>query len=308
MTISAGLGIANFPFDSGPHFWEWVDMCEDGGVDSIWQSDRLISPDANLECMSVMAALAGRTRRMKFGMNVASLGLRDPVVTAKACATIDVLSNGRLLPAFGVGSARSRDYAATGTPTRGRGKRAAEGLEIMSRLWSEPSVTFHGEHYQLDDAAIAPRPVQQPLPLWVGGSATQAVQRTARWGTGWQAGLETPEEVAPVISAIKAALPEHGRCIDEDHYGAGFAFRFGSADEPVCQQYHTLLEKRLGKDPSGLSAIGGLQEIMALIERFRDAGVHKFILRPIAMDANEMMTQTRHLIEMALPEIGGLNG
>ena len=128
MTISAGLGIANFPFSGADEFWDWVDLCDSSGVDSIWQSDRIIGPEPNLECLSVMAALAGRTRNIKFGMNVASLGLRDPVITAKACATIDVLSNGRLLPAFGVGSARSSDYSATGTPTRGRGKRAAEGL------------------------------------------------------------------------------------------------------------------------------------------------------------------------------------
>ncbi|HBP13600.1 MAG TPA: TIGR03854 family LLM class F420-dependent oxidoreductase, partial [Gammaproteobacteria bacterium] len=108
MTISAGIGIANFSFDDNRGFWKWVDLCDSGGVDSIWQSDRIISTDANLECMSVMAALAGGTKRIKFGMNVASLGLRDPVLTAKQCATIDVLSDGRLLPAFGIGSSRSR--------------------------------------------------------------------------------------------------------------------------------------------------------------------------------------------------------
>jgi alkanesulfonate monooxygenase SsuD/methylene tetrahydromethanopterin reductase-like flavin-dependent oxidoreductase (luciferase family) len=240
-------------------------------------------------------------------MNVASLGLRDPVVTAKACATIDVLSNGRLLPAFGVGSARSRDYSATGTPTKGRGRRAAEGLEIMSRLWIEDSVDFSGEYYQLEGATIAPKPIQNPLPLWVGGSAPQAVERTARWGTGWQAGLETPEEVGPVIEQIKAALPRHGRSIDEDHYGAGFAFRFGSRDEPICQRHDALLEKRLGKDPRGLSAVGGAAEILALVDRFRAIGVHKFILRPIAGGANEVITQTQQLIDEVLPEIARLN-
>ena len=166
MTVRAGLGIANFPFEDAKGFWRWVDLCDSGGVDSIWQSDRLIGPDPNLECMSVMAALAGATRNLKFGMNVASLGLRDPVLTAKACATIDVLSEGRLLSAFGVGSSRSRDYAATGTPTRGRGKRSEEGLQILSRLWREESVTMEGQYYQLKDASIAPKPVQQPLPLW----------------------------------------------------------------------------------------------------------------------------------------------
>ncbi|MCY4342778.1 MAG: LLM class flavin-dependent oxidoreductase, partial [Gammaproteobacteria bacterium] len=300
------LGIANFPFEDAKGFWRWVDLCDSGGVDSIWQSDRLIGPEPNLECMSVMAALAGATRRLKFGMNVASLGLRDPVLTAKACATIDVLSEGRLLPAFGVGSSRSRDYAATGTPTRGRGQRSAEGLEILSRLWRQDSVTFAGKHFQLSEASIAPKPVQRPLPLWVGGSAPQAIERTARWGTGWQAGIESPAEVEPVIAAIKARAAELGRRIDEDHYGAAFAFRFGSADEPIVVRYLEFLTQRLGKPADGFLAVGDREEIMTLLQRFRDTGVHKFILRPIAHGTEDFIDQTRLLIERVLPEVAGL--
>jgi alkanesulfonate monooxygenase SsuD/methylene tetrahydromethanopterin reductase-like flavin-dependent oxidoreductase (luciferase family) len=254
-----------------------------------------------------MAALAGRTRHVKFGMNVASLGLRDPVLTAKACATIDVLSNGRLLPAFGIGSARSRDYVATGTDTRGRGKRMDEGLEIISRLWTETSVSFSGEFYQLDEAAIAPQPVQNPMPLWVGGSAPKAVERTARWATGWQAGLESPEEVAPVVEAIKTALPRYDRAIDEDHYGAGFAFRFGKEEEAVVKRNDDVLSKRLNKDPSRLRAVGGTDEVMSLLSDFRAAGIHKFILRPIAADSADLMNQTRRLIDEVLPEVKALN-
>jgi len=307
MTVSAGLGIANFPFEDHRGFWRWVDLCDAGGVDSIWQSDRIISTDPQLEALSVMAALAGGSKRLKFGMNVASLGLRDPVITAKACATIDVLSGGRLLPAFGLGSAQSRDYTATGTPTKGRGKRADEGLEILSRLWSEEHVTFAGEYYRLDDATIAPRPVQQPLPLWLGGSAQQAIERTARWGTGWQAGIESPEQVAPVIAGIKQRLAEIGRSIDEDHYGAGFGFRFGSPDEPIVKRYGELLEKRIGRAPDGFMAIGGATEMMALLNEFRAAGVHKFILRPIAAGADDFIDQTRRFIDHLLPEIKRLN-
>ena len=70
MTVSAGLGIANFPFSDAREFWRWVDQCDAGGVDSIWQSDRIISSDPQLECMSTMAALAGASKRLKFGMNV----------------------------------------------------------------------------------------------------------------------------------------------------------------------------------------------------------------------------------------------
>jgi probable F420-dependent oxidoreductase len=307
MTISAGLGIADFPFTDGREFWHWVDLCDNGGVDSLWQSDRLMGRDPSLECLSVMAALAGGSKRLKFGMNVASLGLRDPVVTAKACATIDVLSGGRLLPAFGVGSALSRDYAATGIPTRGRGRRTDEGLEILSRLWSEDTVTFTGRYYRLQEASIAPRPLQQPLPLWVGGSAPQAIERTARWGTGWQAGIESPEQVAPVIAAIKARSAELGRSIDEDHYGAGFAFRFGSPHEPVVARYQALLEKRLGRAPDGFLAAGDNAEILALLQAFREAGVHKFILRPMAVDGADFIDQTRLFVERLLPEIDALN-
>ncbi|MCZ6620195.1 MAG: LLM class flavin-dependent oxidoreductase [Gammaproteobacteria bacterium] len=307
MTISAGLGIANFSFDDAAGFWQWVDLCDSGGVDSIWQSDRIISKDDNLECMSVMAALAGATKNIKFGMNVASLGLRDPVVTAKACATIDVLSGGRLLPAFGVGSAISRDYVATGTPTKGRGKRTAEGLEILSRLWSEETVTMEGTYYQLNEASIAPRPIQNPMPLWVGGSAKQAIERTARWGTGWQAGIDSADQVGPIIEAIKARTEQLGRQIDEDHYGAGFGFRFGGSDEPIVQKYNNLLTKRLGRDPEGFTAVGGTEEIMRLLADFRKAGVHKFILRPIAAGTADMMTQTERLLEEVLPEVRALN-
>lgn len=307
MTISAGLGLANYPFDDARQFWRWVDLCEHGGVDSLWQSDRLMGRDANLECMSVMAALAGATKRLKFGMNVASLGLRDPVITAKACATIDVLSDGRLLPAFGVGSGLGRDYSATGIPTKGRGKRTDEGLEIMTRLWTESSVTFRGSHYRLEDASIAPQPIQQPLPLWVGGSAAQAVERTARWGTGWQAGIDSAAQVGPVITAIKARAAELGRQIDEDHFGAGFAFRFGSADDPVVTQYASLLEKRLGRPPEGFMAVGGSAEILDLMREFHAAGAHKFILRPMAADGTDFIAQTRAFIDKVLPDIHGLS-
>ena len=307
MTVSAGIGIANFPFDDARGFWKWVDICDSGGIDSIWQSDRLISRDDHLECMSVMAALAGRTRRIKFGMNVASLGLRDPVLTAKQCATIDLLSEGRLLPAFGLGSSRSRDYVATGTPTRRRGKRMDECLEILSRLWSEDAVSTKGEFFRLDEASVSPKPVQQPLPLWVGGSAPRAIERTARWGTGWQAGIESADKVGPVIRAIKEKTKEYGRSIDDDHFGAGFGFRFGSADEPIMRRYIAGFTRSLGKPPDAFTAVGGREEIMALVDGFRQAGAHKFVLRPIASGTDDMLAQTHRLIDEVLPEFARLN-
>src|SRR5690554_2019739 len=101
MTVRAGFGIANFPFDAARSWFEWVQLLERHRVDSVWQTDRLISPDPYLEPVTVMATLAGCTERIKFGMNAIVAPLRDPLVLAKQCATIDYLSGGRLLPMFG---------------------------------------------------------------------------------------------------------------------------------------------------------------------------------------------------------------
>src|SRR4051794_450165 len=118
MTVAIGLGLMDFPFAGAEGWWRWVDLCEAGGVDSLWQTDRLVSRQPILECMTAMAALAGRTRRLKFGMNVVSMALRDPVLVAKQCATIDMLSGGRLLPAFGVGSPLAPEWEALAIDTR----------------------------------------------------------------------------------------------------------------------------------------------------------------------------------------------
>ena len=232
MSVAVGLGLMEFPFDGVAGYWRWVDLCEAGGVDSLWQTDRLLSREPILECMTAMAALAGRTRRIKFGMNVVSLALRDPVLVAKQCATIDVLSQGRLLPAFGIGSPRAPEWAALHVDTRTRGRKTDEGLEIVRRLWREDSVDFTGEHYRLTGATISPKPVQADLPMWIGGGSEAAIRRTARVGTGWQGGPETPPEAARIVAAIKAAAAEAGRSIDEDHYGASFPFYFGRSAQP----------------------------------------------------------------------------
>jgi len=159
-----------------------------------------------LESMSVMAALAGATKRIKFGMNVVVLPYRDPLVLAKQCATIDYLSKGRLLPAFGVGSTEDPVLSATGRSTTERGRRANEMITILSRLWQEKSVTFKGEFFQYSNVQISPKPVQKPLPLWIGGSSAAAIRRTASLGTGWLGGFITPERTRKVIADIKLQL------------------------------------------------------------------------------------------------------
>src|SRR5438874_12964612 len=274
-----------FPFSGAAAYWRWVDLCEAGGIDSIWQTDRLVGPLPFLECMSVMAALAGRTRRIKFGVNVLSLAMRDAVLVARQCATIDYLSNGRLLPAFGIGSPLGPEWRTLNLDTKTRGRKTDEGLEVIGRLWREETVNFQGVHYHLSGASISPKPVQSDLPMWIGGSSDAAIRRTARFGTGWQAGAETPDQVGAVIAGIRAAADAEGRTIDNDHYGAGIPFRFGRTDDPGLDRLFEAYRKRTGRDPLRYFAIGDAEAVLARIAAYVAAGVSKFILRPAARGA-----------------------
>jgi probable F420-dependent oxidoreductase len=301
--IAIGLGLMEFPFADAAGFWRWVDLCEQGGVDSLWQTDRIISNQPILECMATLAALAGHTRRLKFGMNVVSLAMREPVLLAKQCATIDMLSAGRLLPGFGIGSPLAPEWGAMGLEPKERGRRTDEALEIIARLWRGESVDFAGRHNRLTGARIAPLPVQPDLPMWIGGASDAAVRRTARYGTGWQGGPETPAEAGAVVQAIRAALAETGRSIDEDHYGAAFAFRFGAADDPDIARLRAAYERRSGKPAADRFVTGDAAAILRRIGEYVDAGVSKFILRPAVSDGEGMLQQTRLLIERVLPEV-----
>ena len=301
--IAVGVGLMEYPFDTVDGFWRWVDLCEAGGIDSIWQTDRLISRTPILECMTALAAIAGRTRRIKFGVNVVSVAMRDPVLLAKQCATIDLLSSGRLLPGFGIGSPRGPEWTAMHLDPGTRGRKTDEALEIIARLWTGEKLTFAGKHFQLTGASIAPLPVQADLPMWIGGASEAAVRRTAKYGTGWQAGAETPETVGQVIAGIKTATKAAGRQIDDDHYGAAFAFRFGGPDDPGVAKVMEQYTARTGRDARDHFAMGGADEIVERLAAYVDAGASKFILRPAADGDADMYAQTRRLAEEVIPRV-----
>ncbi len=306
MSIAVGLGLSEFPFTGGKAFWKWVDLCEDGGVDSLWQTDRIVSSHPILECVTMMAALAGGTKRIKFGMNVVSVSLRDPLLLAKQCATIDVLSGGRFLPAFGVGNSRAPEWKATSQETKGRGQRTDEGLYIISKLWTQDSIDFDGKYFKYRSASINPRPVQKNMPLWIGGSSEAAIRRTARFGTGWQAAFETPQEASVTKNRIKEALFSTGRSIADDHYGAGFAYHIGTWKNLAVVSASEMYRKRLGRAAEDTFVVGTGAEIIKRIADYVDAGISKFILRPIGANDEEIFDQTNMLIDQVLPHVNAL--
>ena len=309
MTVRLGLGLTTFPFEQPRYFFDWAELCEERGIDSLWQSDRLISEQSYLECLSTLASLAGITQRLRFGMNVVVTPLRDPLVLAKQCATIDFLSNGRLLPMFGVGRNTAPEWQATGrddTLRKVRGKRTNEILQLLHHLWNEEQVTFIGEHFQYHNATIAPRPIQQPLPLWIGGHSQAAVKRTALYGSGWIGGISSVAQVGETISAIRHQLTQTQRQIDDDHYGATIAFRIGAWDDPAVQNYPLLRRPDLKAELEKLHTllcVGSAEDLIQRLQEFIAVGATKFVLFPIAEGKADVFMQTQRLIEDVIPVV-----
>jgi probable F420-dependent oxidoreductase len=307
VSIRVGIGLSSYPFEDGRALLRFAALLEDAGVDSLWQTDRLVSAEPFLEAMSAMAALAGATERLRFGMNAVVASFRDPLVLAKQCATIDYLSGGRLLPVFGIGADQAPEWRATSTDPGRRGARVDEMLALMQQLWREPGVSFEGEFYRYAGCTITPRPVQQPLPCWIGGHSTAAIRRTARRGTGWLAGLRTPAQVAPIVARIQAELVIAGRTIDPDHYGAGFGFRFGSWDDPEAQR--AARAPRIAPsafDPRAYYAVGDADAIVARCREYVAAGISKFVLIPLARGEAEVTRQCQKLIAEVIPRVEAL--
>ena len=301
MAVRIGIGLGRFTFESASDFRAWLDLCEDSAIDSVWQSDQVVSRQSALEPMTLLSIVAGATRRLKLGTNAIVLPFRDPITFARQCATLDHLSEGRFLPAVAIGRAEAPEWEATGRSPKGRGARADEALEVITRLWKSEGANFEGEFFSLKNATITPRPKQDPLPLWLGGASKAAIRRTARFGSGWLAPLQTPAETAETVRAIRDESQRIGRPIPDDHYGATILYRIGAPSE------HPPASNAKGRpvSPSDrierIQAIGDGVRVLSLIREFREIGVSKFIAIPLVRNRTEIMEQTRLLNEEVLP-------
>ena len=223
MSIRIGYMPGAFPDgDEGLGFLrDLVSVGDEFGYDSIWLSDRVVGERFSPEPLIALSMVAAYSDKLKFGTSVLQLPIRNPVVLAKELATLDYLSNGRFLPAIGLGQEDPREYEACGVSKADRGRRTDEAMTVMRRLWSEDSVTHEGEFYTLHDVTVEPKPVQEPsIPVWIGGRSPAAQRRVARTGDGWLVSSATPDEVREGVELIFSTAPEHGRSIDDDHIGA----------------------------------------------------------------------------------------
>ena len=307
-TVRVGVGFGGWPFpERDPNLlWEYVDACEELDIDSLWLSDRVVSEAFNMEPMIALSFIAARTTKLKFGTSVLALPLRNPTVLAKEIATLDYLSNGRSLPAVGIGTEDIREYEACGTTRSQRAGRTDEAIKVMRLLWSQDNVTFHGKYYTLNDVTLQPKPVQKDLPpIWIGGRSEAAIRRTARVGDGWIVSQAPPEEVKVGVEQIKTMAEELGNNIEDDHYGALFSFCFAETPEQaeeLAAPY--MLRRRTDIDYKDFSGFGTPDDVANLIDRYIDAGATKFVARP-SCPPEMMMQQLEMLGREIVPRYHG---
>jgi probable F420-dependent oxidoreductase len=184
---------------------------EEAGFDSVWLGEHHNNPILHPAPLIGLAAVASRTRRISLGTGVLLLPLYHPLMVAEEGAMVDMISGGRLILGIGAGYA-PEEFAAFGCSLKERGSRLEEGASLLRRLWTEENVTHHGKHYRLDNAAVAPRPVQRPRPpIWFGAWAEPAIHRAARLGDAWFVGPSANlGEIAPCARMYQKAREAQG--------------------------------------------------------------------------------------------------
>ena len=289
--IGYGLGVRTSLNDSG--FLDVVDTLERLRFDSLWLSERIggEAPDP-LVAMSMAAA---RTTRLKVGMSVMVLPGRNPIILAKELATLDRMSNGRLLPAFGLGVADPHEQQAFGVERTKRAKMFNEALAVMRSCWMDDEVTFHGEHFHYDALRVTPKPKQQPPDVWLGGIAESELKRVGRIADGWLPSFVTPSDAEAGWETVQRVAKEHDREIEDEHFGVLIPYVMGDAPAALLAG---LQARRPDLDDVSVLVPSGWDALANTINQFVSVGASKFVVVPM-IEPGSVDAWNNHLEEAA---------
>ena len=209
---------------------EVAEYAEANGVESVWTVEHVVVPGGYKSAYPYsrsgrmpggedspipdpliwLAFVAARTTSIKLATGMMILPQRNPVITAKALATLDVLSGGRVVLGAGIGWLKE-EFDIIGVPFKERGTRTDEAIEAMRVLWRDDQPTYHGRHFNFDDARLWPKPVEGVIPIVIGGHSEPAARRAGRLGDGFFPAARDVDENARVISVMRQAAEDAGR-------------------------------------------------------------------------------------------------
>lgn len=278
MTLKLGLIFANTGTyaASGPAVRALGQAAEDAGLDSLWAVEHVVVPkgyqspypydpsgrmpggeDSPIPDPLVwLSHLAAVTRTVKLATGILVLPQRNPLVLAKACSTLDQLSDGRLILGVGVGWLQE-EFDALGVPFAGRGRRAEEYVAVLRAAWGDQPASFDGEHVAFEDVYSMPRPAAGSVPIVIGGHTEAAARRAGRSGDGFFPGRATDDDLVHLVGMMRSAAAEAGRDPSSIEVTAGGAALFG---------------------PDPAAAVARLEEI----------GVHRVVIPPLSYNPDQI--------------------
>jgi len=256
------------------------------GFDSIQVGDHIQWHAPILEATVLMATFAVVTERLRIASSVIILPLRDPVLLAKTVASLDVLSGGRMIFGVGVGGDNPLEYAAMRIPLSERGSRANESLEIIKGLWANERFSYAGRHFAIRDVAIAPRPVQSSIPIWVGGGSEAALRRAARYGDGWIGAFASPRKFGRLSADLRRFLHEEGRKAEGFTFGM---YLFANVDDDAARARETAVryvERVYRLDGARIverfGVVGPVEACAGRALAYAEAGADYIVLGPVS--------------------------
>jgi probable F420-dependent oxidoreductase len=271
--------------------WDTVRAVERAGFDSVWTGDHVSFHNPMYESLTLLASYASITTRIKLGVGVYLLALRPPAIAAKVTATIDALSNGRLIFGVGVGGENPKEFELTGSPHKERGARVTEAIDVVRTLWRDTPASFDGPFTKFRGVSIDPKPVQQPPPIWIGGRSDAALARAGRQGDGWISYVVQAERYAQSLDKIRAAAAAAGRALDRFTAAHLTFITVGRDYETAKATWVRLLTKRYAQDFGPLAGkygvIGTPAQCAEQLAKFADAGCRYFVMDSIVDTADE---------------------
>ena len=310
-TLSRTFGIAARNFTAYPEMPDIRALVEYGvkmeqlGFNSLWVWDHvLLGVEPNfpiIEALTLLTAIAARTKTIKLGTGVLVLPLRNPVLLAKQLSSMDLLSEGRLIMGLASGWYR-REFDAVGVPFEQRGKIMDENLDILTRFWTEPMVKGQYTYHKIPAGVMYPKPVQKPRPpILIGGYVDRVLKRAAVSGDGWLTYFYTPESFAKSWAKIRDFAKEAGKNPDHLLNGAQLPIRIGKSRAAVESEMMEWLGKEwdyaswseLTKDSA---VIGTVDECVEQLKAHLAVGVQKLIFVPYRYELEQIEIIAREII------------
>jgi probable F420-dependent oxidoreductase len=282
-------------------FSAFFQSAEELGFDALWVIDRIFHTLNILDPLTLLTHAAAATSRVRLGTAVLLLAFRNPVLVAKAAATLDYLSDGRLTLGVSLGG-RDFEFASQGIPMTQRVSRLRENLAVMRKLWSEQHVTFHGRYYHLDQVNMEPKSVQKPsIPILMGGSVDAVLKRSAEEADGWIAGSRgTPETFHKSWQKVQAYARAAGKDPATLESGKLLYIDVGE-DRAQCRDNLRIITHAYYGPQYDVDAdcvFGPPDTCAAKVQDFIDAGAKSIILAPTTLDMDQLTRLAREVMPL----------